>query len=227
MAIGSAQDSKKEAVYDRLVELVFSGTYEPGANLTERALAEQLEVSRIPVRESLGKMVAQGLLLGGGKREGVRIRQYTPDEVRQLYEFRLFLETGAVRAAAKYAQAADVEQIEATWKEMEQHVGDYGSQAWAKLDHQFHGALAHASHNKRVIATVRLLLTECHYVFYLRPSRQRRQPSATEAKEWMATVQREHRQMIEQIVAGDADGAEQVIRQHIVPNRFLSQGNAV
>ncbi|NLE36809.1 MAG: GntR family transcriptional regulator [Pirellulaceae bacterium] len=214
-------------MYDRLVELVFSGNYEPGANLTERALAEQLEVSRIPVRESLGKMVAQGLLLGGGKREGVRIRQYTPDEVRQLYEFRLFLESGAVRAAAKYAQADDVKRLEETWSEMDHHVGDYGSQTWAKLDHQFHGAVAHASHNKRVIATVRVLLTECHYVFYLRPSRQRRQPSQADAKAWMTIVQQEHRQVIDHIVAGDADGAERVVRQHIVPNRFLSQNNAV
>jgi DNA-binding GntR family transcriptional regulator len=220
MATAEATQLPEESVYDRLVELVFSGSYEPGSKLTERDLAEHLQVSRIPVRESLGKMVAQGLLLGGGRREGVRIRQYTPDEIRQLYEFRLFLEVGAVRAAAKYAQAADIERIEAACDEMTRHVGEYGSQTWAKLDHQFHKALVHASHNKRAITALRALLTECHYVFYLRPSRQRRQPTAEEATAWMDKVQQEHRLLVEHVVAGDADGAEQLLRKHIAPQRF-------
>lgn len=220
MAIGPATEMPEESVYDRLVELVFSGDYSPGSKLTERDLAEHLHVSRIPVRESLGKMVAQGLLLGGGKREGVRIRQYTPDEIRQLYEFRLFLEAGAIRAATEYAQAADIERLEAACEEMARHVGEYGSQAWAKLDHKFHKALVHASHNKRAIATVRLLLTECHYVFYLRPSRQRRQPTANEATAWMNKVQQEHRLLVDHVVAGDADGAERLLRKHIAPQRF-------
>jgi DNA-binding GntR family transcriptional regulator len=210
----------EESIYDRLVELVFSGDYEPGSKLRERDLAEHLQVSRIPVRESLGKMVAQGLLLGGGRREGVRIRQYTPDEIRQLYEFRLFLEVGAGRAATKYAEGADVERLEATCKEMEQHVGEYGSQTWAKLDHQFHKALVQASHNKRAIATLRVLLTECHYVFYLRPSRQRRVPTAEEATAWMKAVQQEHRTLVDCVVAGDPDGVEQLLRKHIVAQRF-------
>jgi DNA-binding GntR family transcriptional regulator len=213
-------EPQEESVYDRLVELVFSGDYEPGSKLTERRLAEQLQVSRIPVRESLGKMVAQGMLLGGGRREGVRMRQYTPDEIRQLYEFRLFLEVGAARAATKYAQTIDINRIEATCQEMERHVGEYGSQTWAKLDHQFHRALIQASHNKRAIGTVRLLLTECHYVFYLRPSRQRRQPTAEEATAWMKAVQQEHRQLVDCVVAGDPDGVEQILRKHIAPQRF-------
>jgi len=217
---GVAESREEESVYDRLVELVFSGDYGPGSKLTERELAEQLQVSRIPVRESLGRMVAQGLLLGGGRREGVRMRQYTPDEIRQLYEFRLFLEAGAARAATKYAQAADIERLEAACREMEAHVGEYGSQVWAKLDHQFHRALVHASHNKRAIATLRSLLTECHYVFYLRPSRQRRQPTAEEATAWMKAVQQEHRLMVDYIVAGDPDGVEQLLRKHIAPQRF-------
>ncbi|MBN1911965.1 MAG: GntR family transcriptional regulator [Pirellulales bacterium] len=220
MATSEALRTPEESVYDRLVELVFSGNYEPGHKLTERDLAEQLQVSRIPVRESLGKMVAQGLLLGGAKREGVRIRMYTPDEIRQLYEFRLFLEVGAARAATRYAKGEDIERLEEACKEMTRHVGEYGSQTWAKLDHQFHNALVQASHNKRAIATVRLLLTESHYVFYLRPSRQRRTPSAEEATAWMDKVQQEHRLLVDHLVAGDADGVEQVLRKHIAPQRF-------
>ncbi|MBN2022206.1 MAG: GntR family transcriptional regulator [Pirellulales bacterium] len=211
---------EEESVYDRLVELVFSGDYAPGKKLTERELAEELQVSRIPVRESLAKMVAQGLLLGGGRREGVRMRTYMPDEVRQLYEFRQFLEVGVARSATKYATAADVERLGSIAQEMDQHVGKYGSAVWGKLDHAFHEALAQASHNRRAIQALRSLLKECHYAFYLRPSRQRRQPSPDEATAWMEAVQREHRLLIDHILAGDTEGAESVIRRHVVAERF-------
>jgi len=211
---------ERESVYDRLVELVFSGDYAPGSKLTERELADELQVSRIPVRESLAKMVAQGLLLGGGRREGVRLRKYMPDEIRQLYEFRQFLEAGAVRSATKYAKAADLDRLEAICQEMDQHVGEYGSNVWAQLDHAFHEALAQASHNKRAIQMLRLLLTECHYVFYLRPSRQRREPSPEEALAWMQVVQQEHRQLIDHILAREAEEAEDIIRKHIIAQRY-------
>ena len=220
MAIIETFQVEKESVYDRLVELVFSGDYEPGAKLIERQLAEELHVSRIPVRESLAKMVAQGLLLGGEKRKGVRIRKYMPNEVRQLYEFRQFLEVGAARAATKYAQAADIERLEAIWQKAEKHVGDYGSPEWAQLDHEFHDALAQASQNQRVIQMLRLVLTECHYVFYLRPSRQRRKMSALRTTAWMKEVQREHRLLLNCLLASDAEEVEQVVRKHIVPDRF-------
>jgi len=220
MATTDAARPQEESLYDRLVELVFSGGYEPGAKLTERELADELQVSRIPVRESLAKMVAQGLLLGGGKREGVRMRKYMPDEIRQLYEFRQFLEVGAARAATKYAVAADIERLEAIAEEMDKHVGEYGSIAWAKLDQAFHEALVQASHNRRAIQALRSLLTECQYVFYLRPSRQRRQPTAEEATAWMNQVQHEHHLLVEHLAAAEADGVEEVLYRHLVPQRF-------
>ena len=215
MARIEVAEPREASVYDRLVEMIFSGEYEPGSKLTERDLAEQLQLSRVPIRESLGQMVAQGLLLGGGNGESVRMRQYAPDEVSQLYEFRLSLEVGAARAATRRAQAADIQRIKAVCQELERHVGEYGSRSWGKLDHQFHLAVARASHNERTIGMLRVLLTECHYVFYIRPSRQRHQPSTEEAKARMQTVQQEHCQLVEHLVAGAADAAERVLCRHL------------
>ena len=220
MATAQQTQPQEKTVYDRLVELVFSGTYEPGSKLPERDLAEQLKVSRIPVREALGKMVAQGLLLGGGRREGVRLRRYMPDEIRQLYEFRQYLEVGIVGSATKYAKEEDLARLESIWQEMDKHVGEYGSPIWAKCDHAFHETLAQASHNKRAIQMIGLLLTECHFVFYLRPSRQRRQPTPEEATKWMTIVHEEHRALINHILAGEAEQAVKIVQRHLVPDRF-------
>ena len=203
-------------VYQRLLKWVFSGNVTPGAKLVERSLASELGVSRIPVRESVREMVAQGLLVGGEKWEGVRTRHYDPEEIRQLTEFREIFEGGAAGAAARHATDVDLARMEMICREADAEVGNYGSQRWAQLDHHFHAAMADASHNQRVIHCLRHLLAECHYVFYIHPGRvRRRQPSAEEAAAHMARVVEDHRAMIEAIGARDPQRASRLARAHM------------
>lgn len=205
---------EQSTVYDRLTQLIFSGRFAPGQKLIERDLASELGVSRIPVRESLGRMVAQGLLLGGEKWQGVRMRTYTADEIHQLYEFREMLEGGAARAAAERATATDLERLEMICAEEEPEVGHYGSPRWAELDHHFHATLAEASHNERIAHSLTLLLTECHYVFYLYPAQCGRQwtPSPQEAAAHMQSVLEDHRMLLSLIRSRDGAAAEQKAR---------------
>jgi len=203
----------QSSTYDRLVKIVFSGQVAPGTKLVERDLAQELGVSRIPVRESLAKMVAQGLLVGGEKWQGARVRTYTSDEIRQLYEYREMLEGGAARSAAQAATTADLERLEMICEQGESEIGSYGSKRWAQLDHHFHVAVAEASHNERFVHSLKLLLTECFYVFYLYPARQGRpSPSKQDAQAHMQSVVEDHRELLNWIHAGDADGAEHKAR---------------
>jgi DNA-binding GntR family transcriptional regulator len=200
-------------VYDRLMKLIFSGQFAPGRKLVERDLAQELGVSRIPVRESLSKMVAQGLLLGGEKWQGVRLRTYTPEEISQLYDYREFLEGAAARTAASALSDADLVRLQLICEEGQAEVGNYGSARWAELDHHFHAAIAEASHNDRIARALTLLLTECHYAFYLYPAhRGRIAPSRDDARAHMQSIVDDHRALVELIRAGDAEGAEQRAR---------------
>ena len=207
----------QSSVYDRLLKLVFSGNVAPGERLVERRLAEQLGVSRIPVRESVREMLAQGLLVGGDKWAGACTRTYTPAEVRQLSEYRRMLEGGAARLAAQYADREDLTHFDLLRNETDREVGNYGSPRWAQLDHEFHSALAQASHNERLIQTMQHLLAECHYVFYVYP-RQQRHPelSQLDATAQMARVAEDHAAIVERVRQGDADGAERLARAHLL-----------
>ena len=206
----------QSTVYERLLKWVFSGNVAPGAKLVERDMATELGVSRIPVRESVREMVAQGLLVGGDKWQGVRTRRYNPDEIRQLTEFREIFEGGAAQSAARHATEIDVARMEMICNEAESEVGNYGSERWAQLDHHFHAAMAEASHNERLIHAVRHLLAECHYVFYVRPaSVRRREPSGEEATAHMARVVEDHRALIEAIRAHDVERAGKIARAHM------------
>lgn len=203
-------------VYDRLLKWVFSGQVPPGAKLVERQLAAQFGVSRIPVRESVREMLAQGVLVGGEKWEGARTRSYTPNEVRQLSEYRQILEGGAARLAAEYATDDDLARLTDICRQESAEVGNYGSDRWAELDHEFHDAIVAASHNDRLIHVMHHLLAECHFVFYVWPRLHRKEArSAAETEAHMARVVEDHRTIIDLIGAGDGEAAARIAQAHI------------
>lgn len=209
-------ESKTEArLYRRLVKHVFSGEVSPGDKVVERQLAEQLGVSRIPVRESLRRMVGQGLLTSAADGGEIRMRLYTPEETRQLYEFREVLEGEISRLAARAATEADIARLKMICDESETVIGtEDGHRRWGELDHAFHEALADACHNERMADSLKNLLTECHYLFYIFPAKaKRKQVSPDETAAHMREVlEEEHRALLNRISERDADGAEQIAR---------------
>jgi DNA-binding GntR family transcriptional regulator len=194
-------------VYDRLLKLLFSGELAPGERIAEQALARRLGVSRVPVREALAKLVGQGLLVGGQPGEGVRTRSYSPQELEEVYELRGALEGIAARAAARAASAADIIRMELICEEAETAIGEPDLARWSELDHAFHAALAEASHNERVADALKLVLSECHYLFYhvLRPK-------GSEAQATLESVAEDHRELLRLVREGDAEGAERKAR---------------
>lgn len=158
-------------IYESVAQAVFSGRFAPGDRLVEQGLADELGVSRIPVREALGKMVAQGVLVGGKKHQGVWMREYSPEEIRQLYEFRGLLEAGVAGAAAEMATKSDIMHLEIICEQMEADIDSYGSDRWGELDHRFHETLAEAGRNERYARALKSLLAECHYVLFYPPRR--------------------------------------------------------
>ena len=151
-------NSNGKTVYDRVIEYLFSGDKPPGSKVVEQELADELGVSRIPIRESLGKLVGQGLLVGEKGGRGVRMREYSIEEIRQLYEARGTIEGGIARAATRAATETDIARLQIICEQAESEIGHYGSKRWAELDHAFHAALADASHNERLAHQLKLML---------------------------------------------------------------------
>ncbi len=197
-------------VYRNVTKLIFSGELSPGQKVSEQALSEKLGVSRIPIRETLAKLVGQGVLVSGGKGQGARMRSYSPDEISQLFEYRGALEGIAARAAVRAATDADIIRMDLICDQAEAEVGDCCSKRWGELDHAFHATLADASHNGRVAQSLKLLADECHYLFFVCYM-----PMPEDAVSHMTSVLAEHREIVEMIRLGDGDGAERVARVHI------------
>lgn len=83
-----------------LMNDIAAGAVAPGERLDEVKLTERFGVSRTPVREALSRLVAQGILIPGEKR-GVRVAQYTREELAQIFETMHEIEAACARIASQ------------------------------------------------------------------------------------------------------------------------------
>ncbi len=89
----------REQVVELLITELRSGHFAPGERLTEQGLAEQMNVSRTPIREALNQLTEQGLLQAR-PRGGYVVPSPTVGHIRQIIAVRMLLEPPAVRMAA-------------------------------------------------------------------------------------------------------------------------------
>lgn len=96
-------------VYERLRTAIVQGAIRPNERLIETELAERLDVSRTPVRESLLRLAGDGLI--ASYRRGWVVREHSEKEIREVYEVRAALEGFAARLAAERASDEELRQI--------------------------------------------------------------------------------------------------------------------
>ncbi len=90
--------SLADEIAGRLHEAILSGLLRPGEKIVEAALSRQMDVSRAPIREAIRMLVERGLLVQVPRR-GVFVREYGLQEIKDINELRLAIETGALSRA--------------------------------------------------------------------------------------------------------------------------------
>lgn len=155
-----------ELTYRSIKEHLLDGTLSEGTRLTEEQLANQLGISKSPVREALNRLEAEGLICIESRR-GAYVREFSTKEVRDLYDFREVLELHSI-AAAKITPTLlreMAESIERTKTFLK---------AGNKLKHieedlRFHGMIAATSENPefcRVFENIQQKSLLCRYKTY-------------------------------------------------------------
>jgi DNA-binding GntR family transcriptional regulator len=107
----SAGPTLADQAYEELRRRIIEGTYEPGQQVTERALAKDLGVSPTPVREAIRRLEHERLL---SRTTRLRVAAPTPDEVRQLRHVEAVLRGAAARFAATNATDRQLDEIAKT-----------------------------------------------------------------------------------------------------------------
>ena len=111
------------SAYDEIRRGIVEGRYRPGERLVEQRIAEELDLSRTPVREAFRRLQSEGLVEVQPNR-GVSVRGLTVDEIGDLYELRARLEAMAAERAATRALAEELVKLTESETEFAAAVSD-------------------------------------------------------------------------------------------------------
>jgi DNA-binding GntR family transcriptional regulator len=193
-----------DQVYEAIRERITNGTLARGARVHQEDLAEELGVSRTPVREALRRLAAEGLVEMHTNR-GARVADVRQGDMRLAYEARLVIEPGAARLAAERAPSAAIARMRRAVAAHRRAIPDVGRSFEA--NREFHIALVQAADNAFLLQFVeRLWVTRIGEVIYERQS---------ETPEQMGLDADEHELILLAVEAGDARRAESLARRHV------------
>ncbi len=159
-----------ERVFEAVRERIVRGDFEGAAPLRQDALAAELGVSKIPLREALGRLEQEGLLVSQANR-GYCVQPLSSAQAEELFALRLAIEPHAAARAAAVASRSERDQAERAWQALETAAsGDLS--AVALRNREFHTALVRPG--GRVLTTQLVerlaILAERYVIAHLKPA---------------------------------------------------------
>ncbi|HTX52689.1 MAG TPA: GntR family transcriptional regulator [Candidatus Baltobacteraceae bacterium] len=141
-----------EQVAGSIRRAIAEGRIPPSARLLEFALARELGVSRAPIREALGLLEREGLVVKEPNR-GARVVELTEETVREVASLRALLEAFAASLAAKRLTSPEMAEFEDIMARMHDAGRRGDSARVVELDYEFHAAICRASGHRTLFET--------------------------------------------------------------------------
>ncbi|MEM6487246.1 MAG: GntR family transcriptional regulator [Pseudomonadota bacterium] len=200
---GRRGETRTQRAATAIRELIFEGKLAAGSSHLESELADQLGMSRTPVREAMLMLELQGLI-EVRPRKGARVLPVSPTDMADIYEVVIELESVAAgRAAAQQLDAKTLAPLAAAIDDMDAALRAQDREAWAVADDRFHAALVALGGNSRIKGIVEMMADQMrrarNVTLHLRP------------------LPTDHgaacRELYRVIASGDAEGARKLHRE--------------
>ena len=215
------RQSLTSAVADKLRDQIIRGEIPEGTQLRQDAIANQYQVSRIPVREALRQLDAEGLIAIVPNR-GAIVPALSPDDIEELFTIRALLEPQVLELSIPRLTDEDLGKAELILRKYvnelrrEDHVS-----AWGRLNWQFHSILYSRANRPRFMAIIRNVNSSSERYIRLQ----------LYLTHWMKRANEEHHKMLELCRERDISGACKLLREHITYagrslKEVLQQGRA-
>jgi DNA-binding GntR family transcriptional regulator len=203
---------------DAIRGLIASGQLVGGDRLVESQIADQLQTSRGPVRDALFLLRAEGLVRDGTRR-GSFVVQLTEQDVREIYDLRVAVETQAVRLLLWRGDQPAIAGLQEVIEQMRADAADPARAAEADL--RFHDAVCEASGNSRLHAVFVRHATELSTLLRLDEEQLDHETASTVS---------DHQLLLDVLRAGDLAIAERAFRRHLEEARdrvaeYFAQGD--
>ncbi|MBX3071680.1 MAG: GntR family transcriptional regulator [Thermomicrobiales bacterium] len=200
--VESSKRTLQAQIVNYIRDAIVRGDLGPGARLRTEEIAGQFGISRIPVREALHELVAEGFVTVVPQR-GAFVAELSVEDLEEIYLLRSSLEPLAARLAVENLTEALIEHFSAMIDEMEASENDLP--LWSDIDLAFHMDLYSAAGRPRLFKMISSLRTNAlrYTALYIH------------SPDYMPIVRVHHRELLDAYLRRDPDLAAQRTREHI------------
>ncbi len=192
----------KDSLIEKIRDSIIAGDYSPGEKLRQEELASHFGVSAVPVREALRQLEAEGLVTSLPRR-GVVVTCLDEEDMRDIYDIRITLETMATRIATPKMNEETLNRLACTIEKMDQHPDEPAH--LTQLNHEFHLTIYEASGRRYL----------CDLITMLRRRTQHYVRAHIHTMNAMPKSQEQHRAILAACQAGDAETAGNLMKEHL------------
>lgn len=194
----------REAAFEKIKEAIIKGHFKPGEKLVEQTLAQEMGVSRTPVREAIRRLEAEGFVVSI-PRKGVVVSRADKEEIVQLYSIRAELEGLAARWAIENADEDDIRKLDEAISRMEETAASGDLDGVVQSNALFHDAIAQAS-KSRILCTLLKTLQDNIQRFRFQSLHLPGRPEAALA---------EHKEIVAAIKEKKTEEADCLLKEHL------------
>jgi DNA-binding GntR family transcriptional regulator len=193
-----------ERVYEHIRSHIMDSSLHPGDSISDAEVASRLGVSRTPVREALRQLELEGLLVRAPRR-GWMVRILAPQDLEEIFELKVCLESMLTRQGTQSVTPEMRAMLVNAMEAMEDATAKRDQNAWLVADECLQETLYGGARNARARQIVSSLNAQWRWIWLRLISLDER----------MEQSSREHRAIVNRVVAGDAEGAAALMGEHL------------
>ena len=205
--IGKIKDERKflrDLVYEKLQQSLLEGKFDEGDRITEGKIAEELGVSRTPVREALYRLAATGLIKVIPHR-GFIVSKWTVKELKDVMAVRMVVEKLAIKLAIENILPEEIEELKTLVIEIEKAVKEKNIPKSSDLNTLFHDKIILASRNEEIFEIMKSLKNKIGGFRIISLSSSKRLDDSF----------KEHRRILDALISKNVDLVQTLIHEHI------------
>lgn len=205
-----------DKAYQGIRDLVINYVYKPGDRLYETTLAEQMSMSRTPIREALARLASCGFLERDPSRRGHRIPSLTDKDMKTTFRIRTLLEEHTTGLAAQNITDEDIDYLYLLNKQEKEALEQGNRGLYTELNEKFHLTLAEKSEDPYAYRYVQELVsrTTLYNVFFAGFYTQALTGKNMNVR--MPTANAEHKAVIDALAQRKPDLAVSMMRNHML-----------
>mgnify|MGYP002639660094 CR=1 FL=1 len=196
--------SLKDKAYTEIRRRILNGELSADAPLSEYQLADELELSRTPVREAVKRLEREGLVQSIPNR-GTFVAELSARDISEIYQVREQLEGFAARIAAETMSDEGIKKLEEEISILVTLASEGKLIEVVDSDIRLHKQILAATQNSRLIELLGMLDDQMHRVRALFP----------QSSQWLETTLAEHADIVKAIKAHDGQAAEKAMKTHL------------